>query len=107
MYSAVDEQLIGRLYNCTMSLQTPGHPFAVQAAAGGVRRYIDAPTGNMSPTSEAEECCQRDSRHLHQRLERFRRSDVDAWSSDEEHEPPPHRQGEEAEAERMLRKRKQ
>ena len=50
MYSAVDEKLIGRLYNCSTFLQTSGHFFQlVQATAEGVRRYMGAPIGNMSP----------------------------------------------------------
>ena len=71
---------------------------------------MDAPTGSVSPCCEAKELCRQeicdkgisiwnvfDEATMH----------TDAWSSDEEHEPLPHRQGDEAEAERMLRKRKQ
>ena len=71
---------------------------------------MDAPIGNMSPNFEAEELCRQEMRDCS--ISNWKAVDeatmrTDAWSSDEEHEPLPHRHGEEAEAERMLRKRKQ
>ena len=68
---------------------------------------MDAPTGNMSPNSEAEELCRLEIRDCS--ISNWNAFDeatmrIDAWSSDE---PLPHRQGEEVEAERMLRQRKQ
>ena len=58
---------------------------------------MDVRSGNMPPNYEAED------------LRRQATMRTDAWSRDEEHEPSPHRQGEEAEAEaeRVLRRRKQ
>ena len=106
---AVDEQLTGWHCNRSTFLQTSGHLLRlVQATAEVVRRYMDAPTGNTSPNSEAEELC-------HQFATRFRNWNAfdektmctDARSSDEDHEPLPHRQGEEAGVEGMFRKRKQ
>ena len=66
-----------------------------------------APGCNMSPNSEAEELCRQEIRDCS--ISNWNAFDeatmrTDAWSSDQEHEPLPHRQGEEAEAERMLRK---
>ena len=52
------------------------HLQLVQATAERVRGHMDAPIGNMAPTSAAEELYrQKDSRLQHQRLEHFRRSD--------------------------------
>ena len=46
-----------------MLLQTSGHFLRlVQATAEGVRRYMNAPTGNTSPNSEAEELCRQEIR---------------------------------------------
>ena len=71
---------------------------------------MDAPTDNMSPNSEAHELCRQAIRDYN--ISNWNAFDeatmhTDAWSSDKEHEPLPHRQGEEAEAEKVLRKRKQ
>ena len=70
---------------------------------------MDAPIGNMSPNSEAEELCRQDIRDYSiSNWSAFDEATVrtDAWSSDEEHEPLPRLQGEETQAERMLRQRK-
>ena len=66
---------------------------------------MDDPTGNMSP-KEAEKLCRQEVRDYS--ISIWNACDeatmrTDAWSSDEEHD----RQGEEAEAERMLRTRQQ
>ena len=58
---------------------------------------MDASTGNMSPNSEAEELCREETRDCS--IYNWNAFDeatmrTDAWSSDEEHEPLPHRQGE-------------
>ena len=86
-------------YNCSTFLQTSVHFLRlVRATAEGVRRYMDAPTGNMSPNSEAEGLC-RETRDYS--ISNWNASDdatmrTGAWRSDEEHEPLPHRHGEEA-----------
>ena len=63
----------------------------------------------MSPNSEQEELYRQETRD--QSIIIWNAFDeatmrTDAWSSDEEHEPLTHRQGDEAEAERMLRNAK-
>ena len=72
------------------------------AADKGVKICMDAPVGNMFPNSEIRA-------HSHQKLERVRRSD-DAHGTRgaamRSTSHCPHRQGEWAEEERMLRKRK-
>ena len=69
---------------------------------------MDTPTGNRSPNSEAEELC-RQFATSYRTWNAFDEKTMcmDARSSDEDHEPLPHRQGEEAGAEGMFRKRKQ
>ena len=98
MYSAADEQLIGCSYHCSTFLQTSGHFLRpVLATDEGVRRHMDALIGNMSPTSEAKELCRQEIRdHSISNWNAFDEATMrtDAWSSDEEHEPLPHRQGE-------------
>ena len=97
MFSAVDEQLIGPLHNCRTFLQPSGHFFRlVQATAEGVSRYRDTPIGNMSPNSEAEDLRRQEIRdHSISNWNAFDEATMrtDAWSSDEEHYPLPHRQG--------------
>ena len=69
-------------------------------------RYIDALVGNMAPNSEAEEPgrpeirdCSSSSWNACDEATML----MEAWSSDEEHEPLPHRQGEEAVVELRVR----
>ena len=58
---------------------------------------MDAPVGNMFPNSEIRA-------HSIRNWNAFKEATMrtDAWSSDEEHEPSSHRQGEAAEAKRTL-----
>ena len=111
MHSAVDEKLIQWLYNCSTFLPISGHFLRfLQVTTEGGRRYMDTLAGNMSPNSEAEEMCRQEIRDCSiSNRNAFDEATIhtDVWISDEEHEPLAHRHGEEAEAEIMLRKRKQ
>ena len=69
---------------------------------------MDTPTSYMSPNSEAEELCRQEIRYYSiSKRNAFDEATMrtDAWSSDEEREPLTKRQGEEAEVEKILRKR--
>ena len=96
-YSAADEKLIGWLCYCRIFLQTLSHFLRlVQAMAEGVRKHMDAPSGNRSPNSEAEELCRQEIRDYN--ITNWSAFDevtmrTDAWSSDEKREPLPHRHG--------------
>ena len=71
---------------------------------------MGAPTGNMSLCrQEIMSLCHQEIRDYNSNWNAVDEATMraDAWSSDKKHELLPHRQGEEAEAERMVRKRKQ
>ena len=93
--SAVDEKFSAWHYNCSTFLHTSGLFFRlVQTTAECVMRFMDSPTGNMSPKSEAEGQCHQEIRDcitsnwnaLDEATMR-----TDAWRSDAECEPLPHR----------------